>query len=75
MDDVREVSLENPYILSGITGHFENDEYMMVERIRFDDSSVGFYGKMYQINCEGEADSRGKGWMNFRLKYGNFTKC
>lgn len=71
---IREITLENPYIMSGITGHFENDEYMMVEKVRFDKNKVGFYGKMYQINSEGEADFRGRVWINFRLRSGNVTK-
>ena len=47
---------------------------MVVEKIRFDEKRVGFYGKSYQINAEGDADFRGRGWINFSLKGGNFTK-
>lgn len=74
VNGIREIELKNPYIMTGICGHFENDLYIVVEKLRFSSHSVGFYGKSFQIMSGGDVQSRGYKWINYTLKNGNGTK-
>lgn len=73
MDKVK-IVLDNEQVLSGLTGHFKDDSYMMVESIEIDGSSVKYHGKMFQIMSDGHAEPRGTGYMHGKIEMTRFTK-
>jgi hypothetical protein len=73
MDKVR-IDLDNEQILSGLTGHFADDMYMMVDSIEVDGKGVKYHGQKFQIMSDGHAEPRGTGYVHGRIKITGFSK-